>query len=78
MQLFPLDISMGFLSVRIINHNNLECEQCQQMLCNHIHFLTSTFEGDFKIQNKRANDYLSVSAPGKSVLIFFFNIKLIF
>lgn len=72
MQRFPLDISMGFLSVRIINHSNLECEQWQKMLCNHIHFLTSISEGDFKIQNKKANDYLSVSAPGKQVLIIFF------
>jgi hypothetical protein len=71
---------MGFLPVRVINHNNLECVQWQKMLCNLIHFLTSISEGDFKIQNKKANDYLSGSAPSKQVLIkvFFKNIKLKF
>lgn len=49
------------------------------MLCNHIHFLTSISEGDFKIQNKKANDYLSGSAAGKHVLVkVFFSIQITF
>lgn len=71
---------MGILPVRVINHNNLECAQWQKMLCNPIHFLTNISEEDFKIQNKKANDYLSGSAPSKQVLIkvYFLNIKLTF
>jgi len=30
LQQFPLDISMGSLSVRVINQNNLECAQWQK------------------------------------------------
>jgi hypothetical protein len=56
---------MGSLPVRVINQNNLECAQWQKKLCNPKHFLTSISEGEFKIQNKKANDYLSSSASGK-------------
>jgi hypothetical protein len=58
---------MGFLPVRVINHNDLECAQWQLVMQS-----ASISEGDFKIQNKKANDYLSGSAPGKQVLIIFF------
>jgi hypothetical protein len=67
---------MGSLPVRVINQNNLECAQWQNKLCNPKHFLTNISEGEFKIKNKKASDYLSGSALGKKVLIkVFLNIK---